>query len=159
MKNLTKQTMSKLFVLSTCVALIVSATTYASDVETTEVKSKDKHSHHMKKKHKIKGEMKGLKLTDAQKIEIKAIKSNAKNENEALRLQMTEFKQKEKTLLQAEVFDESSYIALFDEYQSVRSQLALNKAKNRHAIKQLLSEEQLKKMKRLKKHKMKKLTK
>lgn len=159
MKNLRKKTMSKLFVLSACVALMVSATTYASNVDTTQVKLNDKHSHHMKKKHKAKGMMKALKLTDIQKTQIKEIKSNAKAENEVLRLQMKEFKEKEKALLQTDLFDENSYIALFEQYQPVRSQLALNRAKTKHAIKQLLSEEQINKMKRLKKRKMKRLVK
>jgi len=155
MKNLNKKFMSKLLTLSACVALMLSTTTYAN--ETIEVESNSKYSHHMQKKHKVKGDMKRLNLTDEQKVKIKEIKNNAKNENEALRIQMNEFKQKETVLLQAEIFNESSYIALLDEYQSVRSQLTLNRAKNKHEIRQLLSEEQIKKMNRMKgkKRKMK----
>lgn len=159
MKTLNKKPMAKLFILSACVAFMMSTTTYANDIDNTQVNSDVKDSQQMKKKHKGKGHMKGLKLTDDQKTKITEIKSNAKTENEALHIQMKEFKQREKALLQADVFDESSYVALFDEYQSVRSQLALNRAKNKHAIKQLLTEEQIKKMNRKKKRKMEKLIK
>ena len=150
MKTLLNNTFKPLIVVGTCIALMLSATTYADQTDIEATKSGSEH-HHMKKGHKSKAMMKKLDLTNEQKQQIKVIKSEAKSENEALLTQMKTFKEQEKVLLQSDVFNEGAYIALLDEYQSVHSQLKLNKAKNKHAIRQVLTEEQREKMDKHKK--------
>ena len=99
---------------------------------------------------------KALSLSDQQQAQIKAIKQANKTENEALKGSMKAFKMAEKSLIQAKVFDEQAYLALRNHYQQTFAQIALSKAKTKHAVFNVLTPEQQEKwMKIMKKRKKK----
>lgn len=92
--------------------------------------------------HMQKRMIKKLALSEQQQVQIKALKTQAKEQHETLRESMKKFKTAEKTLLQAAVFDEQAYTALHSAYQSTFAQRALTRAKTRHAIFNVLTAEQ-----------------
>jgi Spy/CpxP family protein refolding chaperone len=157
MKNSKTGQFKPMVIVGTCIALMLSSNVYSNDVQSIPEQGKAKH-HHMKKGHKLKGMMKALKLSDQQKEQMKAIKQNARSENEALLVQMKEFKDKRKSIVNSDELNEAEFIALLNEYQSVRSQLMLNKAKNKHAMRQVLTEEQREKMNSYKQKRARKLS-
>lgn len=83
-----------------------------------------------------------LSLSKEQKVKIKAIKATTKAQHETLRASMKEFKIAERNLLQAKVFDEKAFNTLHSSYQATFTQLALTRAKSKHAIFNVLTTEQ-----------------
>ena len=55
---------------------------------------------------------------------------------------MKKFKVEEKALLQAEAFDEQAYTALHVAYQPIFMQIAITRAKTKHAIFNILTTQQ-----------------
>ena len=102
----------------------------------------DSPMHHQKSKHMMKRMIKGLSLSEQQQVQIKAIRMQAKEQSETQRDSMKQFKGAEKLLLQAEVFDEHAFIALHAAYQQTFAQMALTRAKTKHAIFNVLTTEQ-----------------
>ena len=102
----------------------------------------DSSQHHHKSKHMMKWMSKMLSLSEQQRVQIKAVKTQAKEQSETLRDSMKQFKGAEKLLLQAEVFDEHAFIALHATYQQTFVQMALTRAKTKHAIFNVLTTEQ-----------------
>lgn len=101
---------------------------------------------------------KKLDLSPSQVDQIKLIGQQGKIDNSELKPVIKVFKEKNKTLMLEEHFDEQAFIVLYQEYQNTLTQIALVNAKTRHAILQVLSEEQKTKwlsMKEKKKHKRK----
>ncbi len=154
-KTLARPTLS-LTAFATCIAMLASSAVYADDVQNKRQHAKAPH-HKMVKMNSFKQMMKKLGLTESQKKEISSIKQAAKSENEELSSQLKAFRSKEKELIRADHFDEEAYIALINEYQSTRSQLMLNRAKNKHSIRLLLSEEQKIKLDSFKEKRMNRL--
>ncbi len=115
---------------------ITSANAYGSDV------ALDSPFHHKKSKHMIKRMVKVLSLSEQQQVQIKVIKTQAKEQSEVLRDSMKKFKEAEKLLLQAESFDESAFTALQASYQQTFAKIALTRAKTKHAIFNVLTTEQ-----------------
>ncbi|NQY86691.1 MAG: Spy/CpxP family protein refolding chaperone [Colwellia sp.] len=108
---------------------------------------------HQGNKHKMKRMAKALSLSEQQQVQIKAIRKQAKEQHKSLRASMEEFKIAEKKLLQRASFNEQEYSTLHDTYQAVFSQVALIRAKNKHAIFNVLTaEQQLKWLKITKRH-------
>ncbi len=100
--------------------------------------------------------VKALSLSEPQQEQIKAVKAQAKAQHETLRTAMKEFKTQEKLLLQAESFDEQAYSALHASYQPTFEQMAIARAKTKHAMfKVLTTEQQEKWLKIMKKRKEK----
>ena len=110
------------------------------------------HEHHERKAHRA---MKGhhgakmlkkmkryLELSDEQVTQIKTIRSQSKSDNETLRTQLKAFKEQVKSQQVASEFDEAAFIASYQQYQDTFAQLAMQKAKTRHAIFQVLTSEQ-----------------
>lgn len=116
-------------------------------VDDTEVNSAKHHHHHQNKsghseKKMMKRMIKTLSLSEQQQVEIKAIKAQAKEQREIQRDSMKKFKGEERALFQAEAFDDHAYIALHAAYQPTFAQMALTRAKTKHAVFNVLTTEQ-----------------
>jgi len=109
---------------------------------------------HQRNMHKVKRMAKALSLSEQQQVQIKAIKRQAKEESQSLRVSMKQFKIAEKKLLQTETFNEQAFSELHEAYQPTFAQIALTKVKIKHAIFNVLTEEQQEKwLKMTKDHK------
>ena len=71
-----------------------------------------------------------------------AIKIQAKEQHQILRVSMKKFKIAEKKLLQAEEFDEQGFNALYEAYQPVFKELALIRVESKQAVFNVLTAEQ-----------------
>ena len=109
------------------------------------------------KKRALKHMARYLGLSDEQIDQIKEIKAQAKTDREASKSTMVMFGEQVKALMENEEFDESSFLALHSEYQSSLTQAALQRAKTKHAIYQVLTEEQKLKADKIRKKKRKAL--
>lgn len=141
----------------TVVAFTNIATVNASDKDTNVVSSHQEAKHqgykHHGYKNKIKHMTKALSLNEGQQVQIKAIKMKTKEQHKALRASMKEYKIAEKKLLQTKVFDEKAFNTLHNSYQSTFTQLALTRAKSKHAIFNILTTEQQDKWLKMIEHK------
>lgn len=102
----------------------------------------DSPQFHQKKKNMMKRMAKMLELSEQQQAQIKTIKEQAKDQNEILRDSMKKFRESEKALIQAEEFDEQAFLALQLVNQQIFSDMALNRAKTKHALFNVLTTEQ-----------------
>jgi Spy/CpxP family protein refolding chaperone len=136
-----------------CVVLafpaMATANMSASDMEM------DGSKHHQKKsgysgKKMMKRMTKALSLTELQQTQIKAIQTQAKEEHESLKASIKQFKETEKSLIQADAFDEQGYIALHTANQQAFANLALSRAKTKHAMFNVLTTEQQEKWLKMK---------
>ncbi|MFD2165543.1 Spy/CpxP family protein refolding chaperone [Thalassotalea euphylliae] len=96
--------------------------------------------HHSAKKMRFMARY--LDLSEEQKTQIKAIKEDSKAEGEAVREQVKNFREQVQALKDSPVFDEAAFTALYSQYQDTFAQAALIKAKTRHAMYYVLTEEQ-----------------
>lgn len=119
-----------------------SANVSEDSVEGDSPKYHQKSKHHQDSKHMMKKMAKYLGLSDEQKTEIKLIKEQAKTQHEPLRVEIKQFKEAEKLLLQADEFDEQAYITLHASFQEAFAQASLAKAKTKHALFNVLTAEQ-----------------
>lgn len=104
--------------------------------------------------YKVQRMAKVLSLSEQQQVKIKEIKSQGKEQHQALRALMKKFKYAEKQLVQTVTFDEAAFTALHNEYQPIFSQAALIRAKTKHAVFNVLTAEQQEKwLKITKRHK------
>lgn len=108
----------------------------------TQVQERSAKAFKAKHKHRMAKMAKALGLTEEQKIAIKDIRELAKSERAVLTEQLASFKTAAKGLMSNEEFDESAFLNLKNEHQDTFTQLALLKAKTRHAIRQVLTPEQ-----------------
>lgn len=110
--------------------------------------------HHMQRSHKgakmMKKMARHLELSDEQVAEIKAIKKQSRAENDELRISMKAFREQVKALKDNVDFDEQAFSAIYLQYQDTFAQIAMQKAKSRHAMYQVLNEEQRAKWETLK---------
>ncbi|WP_448547349.1 Spy/CpxP family protein refolding chaperone [Thalassotalea fusca] len=95
-----------------------------------------------KQKRMLKRMARHLALTDEQVSQIKVIRSEAKTAREANKSVMDEFRSQIKSLMTNESFDEAAFTALHTQYQAALTEQAVLKAKTKHAIFQVLTEEQ-----------------
>jgi len=86
--------------------------------------------------------IKVLSLSEQQQAQIKAIKSQAKEQDKNFHASMRQFRQEVKALVHAETFDEHAFTALQGSYQASFAQAGLAKAKTKHAIFNILTTEQ-----------------
>lgn len=116
--------------------------------------SHERHQSSMHKgsmaKHAMKRMKKHLDLTDEQIVSIKSIKAESKVAIEPLREQAKSFYDSAKQLKDNKMFDEGAFTSLYAQYQDTFAQLALQKAKTKHAIYQVLTEEQQEKWEEMK---------
>jgi len=83
-----------------------------------------------------------LDLSQDQQDQIRAIKQAAKLSSVDFRVTMKTFRGEVKVLMQAEYFDEQAFTQLQSRYQPTFAQVALMKAKTKHAIAKVLTVEQ-----------------
>ena len=112
-----------------------------------------KHSKHDKKysmKRQFKKMARHLQLSEEQKVKVKAIFEQAKDSREEQRASMKDFKEQVKSLMQSTVFDDKAFTEIHSQYQATFAEMALLKAKNKHAIYQVLTPEQREKFSKFK---------
>lgn len=100
----------------------------------------ESHKRQMKKRFKMLAHK--LDLTKAQRQEIRTIFTEMKADKKEHRATMSGFKEQVGILAQADEFDESKFKTLYAEFQDEFQVLAMEKAKMRHAIMQILTPEQ-----------------
>lgn len=152
--KLTKSTKTLFSTAAICIGIALGgvATAYASHYDM----AFDEPGMHQAMKHKMKRMAKFLSLNEEQKIQIKEIKIQAKEQHKVLRTSMKQFRVEKQKLVQAEQFDEQAFNALQDAYQPIFSQLALLRVKTKHAIFNVLTVEQQEKwLKRIENYKAK----
>jgi protein CpxP len=137
----------------TSVALVFSAASYSitdSDSEYHSAKKEEFSLSTMGNK-KLARLTNYLSLSETQVAQIKALKKEEKEAIGELKPAMKAFKRSVSELMQQDSFDEGAFIALQEANRDTFSSMALIKAKSKFAMKQVLDEEQLGKMKKLKK--------
>jgi protein CpxP len=135
----TKSTKTIFSTIAVCIVIAFAniASVNASDNDTA-FDSPRVHGH----KHQMKCMAKHLSLSEEQQVEIRAIKMQAKEQHQILRVSMKKFKMAEKKLLQTEEFDEQAFNALYEAYQPIFKELALIRVKCKHAVFNVLNAEQ-----------------
>lgn len=137
------RTSNKLLGKHIVASLILGTLITTSSINTVNAVEMGSFVHDSKHTHKrMKRMAKHLELTDSQIEQIKSIKSGVKANSTDLRSQMKSFKEQIKSLIDASTFDEQAFNAAYLQYQDTFAQLALNKAKTRHAMYQVLTTEQ-----------------
>lgn len=112
---------------------------------------KSGHGHHIKKmKQRFKMMAMELELSKEQRLQVREIFSNTKAEKKERREELSGFKAQLKLLAQDSVFDEEKFKAIYAEFQPVLENIAIEKAKVRHAIYQILTPEQKEKFNSMK---------
>ncbi|MCP4986824.1 MAG: Spy/CpxP family protein refolding chaperone [Colwellia sp.] len=137
--------------ISICSALALSATSLA-DNNGLDSRSiyKEAESHQAKGERRLAKLARKLGLSDSQKVEFKAVKEEEKAKMQSLKPAMDAFREQVKTLMLADSFDEPAFIELQANNQDVFAQMALIKAKSKFAMKSVLTEEQLTKLRSMK---------
>ena len=83
-----------------------------------------------------------LDLTEEQRESIRDIFEQAKAEGEVHKESMKLYREQVKTLTQQTVFDQEAFTELHESFEPTRANIALAKAKTRHSIAAVLTEEQ-----------------
>lgn len=109
------------------------------------------HQHAKMKKH-LHRLAKKLDLTPEQRSEIKVIYSSMKEDRQANKATFSGFKQQVQSMLQASEFDENQFTNIYAKYQPSFQKSAMEKAKVRHAVMQVLTPEQQEKFLTMGKH-------
>ena len=122
------------------------ATTVDKDAKEKQHKNHDANGHYYKMKHHFKKLAKRLNLTDEQQEQIKAIHAEQKENKVTNKEKMIAFRNEVKNLLMSSSFDEQAFLNLHNQQQSQFSQMALARVKAKHAVMQILNEEQQEKM-------------
>jgi len=140
----------KLSNLLTGIVIVASVTTTAviaqplmsasEGIDSVAPLSHDETGH--KQKRMLKRMARHLALTDEQVTQIKTIRSEAKAARDANKSVMEEFRSQIKSLMTNESFDEAAFMALHTQYQAALTEQAMLRAKTKHAIFQVLTEEQ-----------------
>lgn len=138
-------------VTSLCSALVLSTASLAgSHNQQHEHHKGSDNSHQQMTEKKLAKLTKKLGLSETQLVEIKALKSEAKVQMQALKPAMQVFREQVKTLMSAESFDEQAFSQLQASNQDVFAAMALIKAKSKFAMKGVLTEEQGEKFRTMK---------
>ena len=159
--NMTKPTKTFFSTIAVCIVIafasVASVNASDNDVALDAPKEHKGHQHqenkHKEHKQKMKRMDKALSLSEEQQVQIKAIKTQAKEQHQILQASMQEFKIAEKKLLQTKKFDEQAFNTLYDTYQPIFKQLALIRVKDKHAVFNVLTTEQQDKWLKMIEHK------
>lgn len=124
-------------------AFLSSQASYAEEqveleADTTRSVMKAKHGRHNQMNYMIRK----LQLDTKQQADIKAIRKAVKVENKAVFESLKRYHSELNLLIKADYFDEQAAITLHNAYQLNLTQVAITKAKTRHDILQVLSEQQ-----------------
>lgn len=136
-------------------SLSVSAATVSNEnngTATSQQKSEGHHKHERKMKKHFHRLAKKLDLTKEQRTDMKAIFANMKDQRKEDKATLSGFKKQLQLLMQEKAFDENKFSAIYAEFSPNFAQVALQKAKVRHAIMQILTPEQQKKYLAMRKH-------
>jgi Spy/CpxP family protein refolding chaperone len=107
------------------------------------------NNHQQQVKKRFKMLAKKLALNKTQRKEIKSIFAETKLVNKAHREAMSDFKEQVNVLARANEFDEEEFNVLYNSVQSNFQEIALERAKARHAVMQALTAIQRDKLGRL----------
>lgn len=140
-KSILKPWKSTLALATLCGVLALPNTAFACPDDGFLAENGQQMRHHGAKV-KMRRMARHLELDEAQISEIRAIYLSARDENTELRETMKTFREEMKSLLAEEIFDEEAFAALQSKYQDSFEQKGLIKAKTKHAMIQVLSEEQ-----------------
>jgi protein CpxP len=124
----------------------------AHHIEKGQVEGKSSNKHHGNMKDSLRRLAKKLDLTPEQRIEIKAIYTAMKEDRETHKKSLSSFKEQMNSLFKAGKFDETKFSVIYDKYQKNFKLMAMEKAKRRHAIFQVLTPEQQSKFLTMRKH-------
>lgn len=124
--------------------LQANATPTASDTVKTEAKKQHKKQH--KKHHMLRKMARFLDLSEQQKLQIKDIYQQARQDKSVLKQSRVAYQTQLQQLLSAKDFDEQAFETLRQTYASTFNDAALARAKTKHAVFQVLNEEQRKKL-------------
>ncbi len=105
-----------------------------------------------KKHHKavsFKKYIKRLNLTGEQTQQVTEIRKNTKAEFDLYKNDMKSYKEAKKVLLQSDTLDETALSDLYAQYQPTFSAIELIKTKRMFAMKQMLTDEQFTKLKKM----------
>ena len=122
------------------------------NTEMSQEKSEVNKKHHAKRKKSLHRLAKKLDLTSEQRDEIKAIYAGMKEGRKANKESLSSYKEQLKSLMAVSQFDENEFNAIYAEFQASFQQVAMEKAKHRHAIMQVLTPEQQAKFLTMRKH-------
>ncbi len=136
--------------LSTMFTLAQPIMAMAYDVDSAQ--QEEQHPKHMK--HKLQRLTKALALTEEQQQKIKAIFAQAKERRAEHKSAMVGFKEQVRSLMTSAVFDDKAFIELHNQYQDQLTEAALQRAKTKHAMTQVLTQEQSEKFAKMKKRHM-----
>ena len=123
-----------------------------NSTELSQHKSEDSKHHHRQMKKKFHHLAKNLDLTSEQRSEMKAIFAGMKEDQQANRSALSGYKEQLKLLVAQSQFDEDQFNAIYAEFQVSFQQLAMEKAKQHHAVMQILTPEQKVKYLAMRKH-------
>lgn len=98
-----------------------------------------KHGNMKKRLHRL---AKKLDLTAEQRVQVKEIFANMKTQRHDRKDALSGFKEQVKSLVQMSEFDENKFKTIYTAHQASFQAIAMEKAKMRHAILQVLSKEQ-----------------
>lgn len=118
-------------------AYVNAAPEFAGESAGFEMKRGGKGGHKM-----LKRMARYLDLSEAQIDQIKAIKTQARTEHQTLRASMQSYFEEAKALKDQAVFDETAFNITYEKYNDTFKQIALAKAKTKHAIYYVLTAEQ-----------------
>lgn len=128
-------------VFSLVASLPLSVSAFESSVIEDEVTMMEKKYHQMGQKQ-LKKMQKYLELTTEQVEKIKLIKEQSREQIQPLKENVRLFFTSLKVLKENPIFDEALFNATYAQYQDTFAQLALQKAKTKHAVYHVLTPEQ-----------------
>lgn len=128
-------------VFSIIATLPLSVSAFESSMIDDEVTMMEKKHQHMGQKQ-LKKMQKYLELTPEQVEKIKLIKEQSREQVQPLKENARSFFTSLKVLKENPIFDEVLFNATYAQYQETFAQLALQKAKTKHAIYHVLTSEQ-----------------
>ncbi|PKI16803.1 Spy/CpxP family protein refolding chaperone [Colwellia sp. 12G3] len=134
---------------SLCSVLVLSQASFAGNDSSSHQGNQEKNHQQMSEKKLAKLTSK-LGLSQSQQVDIQALNAEEKIQLQALKPAMKAFHAQVKTLMSADSFDEQAFVQLQASNQDVFSAAALIKAKNKFAMKSILTEEQLEKFSAMK---------
>ncbi len=97
-----------------------------------------------------------LDLTEQQLEQMKQLRQSAIEQRQSFRNELAQFKSHVKQLTEVQDFDEQAFTNLYVSYQDTFAKMALARAKHKHQMTQLLTEEQREKAEKMhhRKHSM-----
>ena len=95
-----------------------------------------------------------LDLSEQQVIQMKQLRESAQIERQTYRSELAQFKSQVEQLSLAQEFDEQAFNNLYASYQDTFAKMALARAKHKHQMAQILTEEQREKAQKMR-HKRK----